>query len=174
MKDTAFTGFEDAMIDFFWAIRFNNNREWFAEHKATYVEKIYEPMKALAREVCAGMEARYGLESLWRCSRIYRDARRPQPQGPYRDHIWFVLAQQERWSIAPTFYAEISAEGISYGFGSYNCPPDFMKNMRAAMEANPAKAERMIRAFEKDGSFQLDGESYKRPKGHVSERIDRW
>ena len=85
-----------------------------------------------------------------------------------------MLAQQERWSIAPTFYAEISAEGISYGFGSYNCPPDFMKNMRAAMEANPAKAERMIRAFEKDGSFQLDGESYKRPKGHVSERIDRW
>ena len=74
MKDTTFTGFEDAMIDFFWAIRFNNNREWFAEHKATYVEKIYEPMKALAREVCAGMEARYGLESLWRCSRIYRDA----------------------------------------------------------------------------------------------------
>lgn len=81
MKDTAFTGFEDAMIDFFWAIRFNNNREWFAEHKATYVEKIYEPMKALAREVCAGMEARYGLESLWRCSRIYRDARRPAASG---------------------------------------------------------------------------------------------
>ena len=39
------------IIQFLTELRQNNNREWFAEHKATYVEKIYEPMKALAREV---------------------------------------------------------------------------------------------------------------------------
>ena len=35
-----FAGFEDEMIDFFWAVRFNNNRAWFAEHKPTYVSKV--------------------------------------------------------------------------------------------------------------------------------------
>ena len=70
--------------------------------------------------------------------------------------------------------AEISAEGITYGFGSYCCTPDFMKNVRAAMAAHPARMERMIRAFEKDGSYRLDGTPYKRPKGHVSDRIDPW
>ena len=169
-----FEGFEDEMIDFFWAVRFNNNRAWFAEHKPTYVSKVYEPLKELARDVCTGMETAHGLESLWKCSRIYRDARRPQPDGPYRDHLWFVLAERERWSMAPTFYAEISAEGITYGFGSYCCTPDFMKNVRAAMAAHPARMERMIRAFEKDGSYRLDGTPYKRPKGHVSDRIDPW
>lgn len=169
-----FNGFEDEMIDFFWAIRFNNNRPWFQEHKQTYVEKIYEPMKELARLVCEGMEERYKLETVWKCSRIYRDARRPHRDGPYRDHLWFVLAEQERWSVAPTFYAEISAEGISYGFGSYCCPPDFMKNVRASIDANPARIERMVRAFEKDGSYRIDGACYKRPKGHVSERLDPW
>ena len=169
-----FSGVEDDMIDFFWAIRFNNNRTWFNEHKPIYVQKVYEPMKELARDVCSGMERAYGLESVWKCSRIYRDARRPQPDGPYRDHIWFVLAERARWSVAPTFYAEISAEGISYGFGSYCCTPAFMKNVRASLAAHPAKAERMIRKFERDGSFRLNGACYKRPKGHVSARIDPW
>ena len=169
-----FKGFEDGMIDFFWAIRFNNHRTWFQEHKQTYVEQVYEPMKELARQVCAGMEAEYGLETVWKCSRIYKDARRPQPDGPYRDHIWFVLAEQERWSAAPTFYGEISAEGLSYGFGSYCAPPAFMKNVRAAMDAHPAQIERLVRDFVQDGSYQLEGECYKRPKGHVSEVLDPW
>ena len=95
-----FNGFEDEMIDFFWAIRFNNNRLWFQEHKQTYVEKLYEPMKELARQVCDGMEERYALETVWKCSRIYRDARRPHQDGPYRDHLWFVLAEQEQASIS--------------------------------------------------------------------------
>ena len=56
-----FSGFEDDMIDFFWAIRFNNNRTWFNEHKPIYVQKVYEPMKELARDVCSGMERAYGL-----------------------------------------------------------------------------------------------------------------
>ena len=152
-----FKGFEDGMIDFFWAIRFNNHRAWFQEHKQTYVEQVYEPMKDLARQVCAGMEAEYGLETMWKCSRIYKDARRPQPDGPYRDHIWFVLAEQEHWSAAPTFYGEISAEGIAYGFGSYCAPLAFMKNVRAAMEVHPAKIERLVRDFERDGSYPAGG-----------------
>lgn len=169
-----FFGFEDAMIDFFWALRFNNNRAWFQENKDTYVQKIYEPMKALSREVCAGMKEKWGVESAWKCSRIYRDARRPQPEGPYRDHLWFVLAQRERWSGAPTFYAEISGEGLSYGFGAYCPTTEFMNRVRAKMAADPARIENLIDAFEKDGSFGLLGESYKRPKGHVSEKIDPW
>ncbi len=169
-----FSGFENEIIDFFWAIRFNNNRPWFNEHKKIYVEKIYEPMKDLAREVCTGMEEAYHLESMWKCSRIYRDARRPHRDGPYRDHLWFVLAEQNRWSAVPTFYAEISAEGISYGFGSYCAPSAYMKNVREKMQANPAEIERLISDFEKDGSYRVNGDSYKRPKGHLSERIDPW
>lgn len=169
-----FPGFEDEMIDFFWGVRLNNHCAWFQERKDIYVQKVYEPMKALAQAVCAGMEAQYKLESAWKCSRIYRDARRPQPEGPYRDHLWFVLAQRQRWSGAPTFYAEIGAEGLSYGFGAYSPSTEFMNRVRAKMAADPARIEALITRFEADGSFQVFGDSYKRPKGHVSEKIDPW
>ncbi len=169
-----FTGFDQELIDFFWALKLNNNRPWFNAHKQTYVEKIYEPMKALTRDVCALMEQKYKLSSVGKCSRIYRDARRPQPNGPYRDCLWFVLAEQEHWSAAPTFYAEVSGAGLTYGFGSYLCTPAYMKNVRARMEANPAEIEGLIRAFARDKLYQVDGESYKRPKGSVSPQIDPW
>ena len=29
-----FTGYTDQTVDVFWGIRFNNDRAWFAEHKA--------------------------------------------------------------------------------------------------------------------------------------------
>ena len=46
-----FTGFTPETIDFLWGIRMNNNREWFQEHKKQYVDTLYEPMKALAKEL---------------------------------------------------------------------------------------------------------------------------
>ena len=30
-----FNGFTPAAIDFLWGIRFNNNRDWFQEHKVS-------------------------------------------------------------------------------------------------------------------------------------------
>lgn len=56
-----FTGFTPETIDFLWGIRFNNNREWFAEHKSDYQTQLWEPMKALAAEVEAPFSQVAGL-----------------------------------------------------------------------------------------------------------------
>ena len=46
-----FTGFQDEMIDFFWALPLNNQRAWFNAHKKTYVTQDYEPIIALLQNV---------------------------------------------------------------------------------------------------------------------------
>ena len=48
-----FTGFTPETIDFLWGIRMNNNRDWFLEHKKQYVDTLYEPMKALGKDLFA-------------------------------------------------------------------------------------------------------------------------
>ena len=48
-----FTGFTPETIDFLWGIRMNNNRDWFLEHKKQYVSTLYEPMKALGKDLFA-------------------------------------------------------------------------------------------------------------------------
>ena len=46
-----FKGFSDSTVDFFWQIRLNNNREWFAENKPEFQRAVQEPVKALADEL---------------------------------------------------------------------------------------------------------------------------
>lgn len=43
MKTSEFAGFSPETFDFLWGIRLNNNKEWFAEHKKDYVDRLYEP-----------------------------------------------------------------------------------------------------------------------------------
>ena len=46
-----FEGFSPETVDFLWGIRMNNNREWFLQNKTQYVNTLYEPMKALGKEL---------------------------------------------------------------------------------------------------------------------------
>ena len=46
-----FEGFSPETVDFLWGIRMNNNREWFTANKQNYVNYLYEPMKALGKEL---------------------------------------------------------------------------------------------------------------------------
>ena len=52
-----FTGFSDATIDFLWELRFHNERPWFLEHKQVFLDTLDRPMKALAADVTAALDA---------------------------------------------------------------------------------------------------------------------
>ena len=45
-----FEGFTEEASDFLWGIRFNNDREWFLDHKQTYLTQVQTPLKELAGE----------------------------------------------------------------------------------------------------------------------------
>ena len=80
-----FTGFSPETIDFLWGIRMNNNRDWFQANKKQYVETLYEPMKALGKELFQPFVDKPG--NLLKVSRIYRDARLHHPD-PYKESLW--------------------------------------------------------------------------------------
>ena len=77
-----FEGFSPETIDFLWGVRMNNNREWFAQNKSQYVTKLYEPMKALGKDLFVPFLDRPG--NILKVSRIYRDARLHHPD-PYKE-----------------------------------------------------------------------------------------
>lgn len=93
-----FEGFSPETIDFLWGIRFNNNREWFAEHKSQYQQTLYEPMKALAKELEPDFASVPGLRL--HISRIYRDMRM-HPSHSIRTVCGSVFAAtaERGWSI---------------------------------------------------------------------------
>ena len=108
-------------------------------------------------------------------SRIYRDARRLFGRGPYKDHLWFCVRTGDKdWTGRPTFYFEIAPEYYSYGMGFWQAPAELMEAFRRDLQAHPAKFEKLVRGFEKQDVFTLNGDSYARSRGEISDHLRPW
>lgn len=158
-----------------WDLAFNNERPWFNEHKHEFDRLVMTPFKELAWDTDAIMQRRYPDMGLTlHISRIYRDARRLHGRGPYKDHLWFSLKNWDGLLQGPMFWFEFGAADYSYGMGFYSATASQMQSFRAAVDANPARLERLARLLEGQDEFHLTGEEYKRPKGDVGELLNPW
>lgn len=164
-----FQGFTPECFDFLWGIRFNNNREWFLEHKAQYQNSLYEPMKALVKALEGALVPDDGM--IFRLSRIYRDMRM-HPSTLYKESLWFALRHREDyWLENPCLCFELRPEGYRYGF-LLACPkPSRMEELRKKALEKPEEFLAMIEKAEKESGITLDGERYKRPKPCADERL---
>ena len=105
-----FQGFTPETVDFLWGIRLNNQRDWFLAHKQQYVDTLYEPMKALGKELFQPFLDKSG--HLLKVSRIYRDARLHHPL-PYKESLWLSIRQDVDWWMEnPTLFFDIRREYI--------------------------------------------------------------
>ena len=164
-----FEGFSPETMDFLWGIRFNNNREWFMEHKQDYQTYLYEPMKALANEVASAFEQTDGLRL--HISRIYKDMRM-HPTKFYKESLWFCLRRDGGlWLSHPCLCFEVRPEGYRYGF-IYPVPTTAdLQALRSKIADHADEFVKMVRKAEQDSGIRLDGDRYKRPKPCDNEKI---
>ena len=157
-----FEGFSPETVDFLWGIRMNNNREWFLEHKKDYVNHLYEPMKALGKDLFVPFMDKPG--NLLKVSRIYRDARLHHPV-PYKESLWICIRQDvEWWAENPCLYFEIRPEGVSYGFVHWRPRPATLEKIRQHWAAKPDEFLQLIAETEKKTGLPITADLYKRPK----------
>jgi uncharacterized protein (TIGR02453 family) len=157
-----FNGFSPETVDFLWGIRMNNNRDWFMAHKKDYVNYLYEPMKALGKDLFQPFLTRPG--NLLKVSRIYRDARLHHPE-PYKQSLWICIRQDvEWWSEHPCLYFDICPDGVSYGFILFKPKPAAMEAFRQHIAAFPDEFLKLIRDTESATGIPITAECYKRPK----------
>ena len=156
-----FEGFSEKTVDFLWGIRFNNNREWFLEHKKDYTDHLYEPMKALGKELFTPFLDKPG--NIVKVSRIYRDARMHHPT-PYKESLWICIRQDvDWWAENPCLYFEIRPECISYGFFIYQ-PRTATRNLwHQDWAAHPQKFLKLIADTQKATGIPITAQTYKRP-----------
>ena len=171
-----FQGYTQGAIDFLWNLCFNNERPWFQAHKEEFLELVDRPTRELAAQLTQEMTDAFpelGLEL--KVSRIYRDARRLFGRGPYKDHLWFSLRKPGEYDGAiPCFWFEIAPNHYGYGMGCWDMPPVTMAKLRARIDRDPKPVEKLARAVEKRGEFQMDGQVYKRPKGDPGPLLYPW
>lgn len=161
-----FTGFTEDTFAFFAALRFNNNRAFFEENRATYENAVRGPLVALAEalvpsflQIDPDLDVRTGRI----VSRIYRDLRFSKDKTPYRDHMWLSFRQlREAPADSCEFYFGISAETAQWGCGFYHMMPTTMQTLRQKLIDEPKRVQAMLRKPAFADTFQVKGDTYVR------------
>jgi uncharacterized protein (TIGR02453 family) len=133
-----FDGFADREGRFFRALAKNQNRDWFAQHRAEYEAGWLAPMQALLTEVRERLVAVYEREDLAapKVFRIHRDVRFSKDKAPYKTHIGGYLAlggTRAGPSAAAALYFHVAADELFAAAGQYVMDGEQLKRFRAAI-----------------------------------------
>ena len=77
--------FEKSSLTYLKKLKSNNNRDWFADHKPTFIE-AQNNAKALYAEIRNNLEEHDDIEK-FKLFRIYRDVRFSKDKTPYKPHF---------------------------------------------------------------------------------------
>ena len=167
-----FNGFSPETFDFLWGIRMNNNRDWFMANKPLYVNTLYEPMKALGKELFQPFLEQPG--NILKVSRIYRDARLHHPD-PYKESLWICIRKDvEWWAENPCLYFEIRPEGVSYGFFYWHPRTATLEDFRRDITERSEHFLSMIKEVEASTGVSITANCYKRPKPTDNPDLERF
>ena len=151
-----FEGIPLAAVDFFAELELNNNREWWAAHRAVHDEAVKAPIAALA----AHLEEEFGPVKIYR---PHRDVRFSADKTPYKDHQGLLV----QTGTATGWYVQVSSRGLMTAGGWYVGTPEQVERFRAAVDDDRTGRElqAVVERLEAD-DFVVGGELLKtRPRG---------
>ncbi|MCB2185398.1 MAG: DUF2461 domain-containing protein [Deltaproteobacteria bacterium] len=169
-----FTGFTPQTVKFFEDLVFNNDKEWFEEHRKVYEEHVLAPSRALVvalgrrlEPLAPGIIADPRLnKSLFR---LFRDVRFSKDKSPYKTHLglWLWEGDHQPRMERPGFYFHFQPSQLLLGAGMYQFPRHLLDPFRQAVvdpKLGPALTQ-AVAAVEKAG-LEMAGRHYKRvPRG---------
>ena len=166
---SAFKGFQPAATRFFKDLAANQDRVWFAAHKAEHEEFVKAPMGALVQAVTARLAATAlpltgdPKRSLFR---IQRDVRFSADKSPYKTNAGAVLSRDGSKTSPGELYFQFGAGDILAAAGFYMPTPDDLALLRAGMARDVEGWLSLRRGLEQQGLTLITAGALKRvPKG---------
>jgi uncharacterized protein (TIGR02453 family) len=160
-------------IEFLNDLDQNNNRDWFAEHKARYETCVREPALELIRQLAPHIRclSRSFVTSDRKVGgslmRVHRDTRFSSDKTPFKTNIGIHFRHGAGKDVhAPGLYIHIALDGCFVGVGSWRPEPASLAQIRNRIVTRPkewavARDDATFRHY-----FTLSGESTKRmPRG---------
>jgi uncharacterized protein (TIGR02453 family) len=147
----AFTGFGEAVVDFYEGLEADNSKAYWTDNKPVYDEHVRAPMVALL----ADLEPEFGAGKVFR---PYRDVRFSADKTPYKVQCGATAGGR---------YVQVSADGLMAAVGYYRMTSGQVARYRAAVDDarhGPALAA-LVDDLRAEG-WSIAGEQLKtRPRG---------
>jgi uncharacterized protein (TIGR02453 family) len=168
VRQTA-AGIHQSSFDFLSALKQHNNRDWFNDHKAQYLEQL-ENMERFADALLAQLnthdliETPSGKKSLFR---IYRDTRFSNDKTPYKTY-WSGSFKRATKQRRGGYYFQIEQGNSFVGGGFWGPEAHDLKRIRDDIAFDPAPLRKILKSKAFTSLFgSLEGEQLKKvPRGY--------
>jgi len=166
-----FDGFPKECVQFLKQLKKNNNREWFAKHKAEFEDFVKLPMQsfiASMRMPLAKLAPEIEADPKRSLFRIYRDTRFSKDKTPYKTHVSAIFHRKGHWEESAGYYVHVEPGTLYAGGGIYMPSSDQLKKIRAAIADNGNKFRSIVESKSFKKTFKkLEGEKLQRaPLGY--------
>ncbi len=158
-----FQGYSDETFEFFMAIHFNNNVDFFHANHDWYLRSVREPSLALAEslgDVIEKIDSQLERRPNRVVSRINRDIRFSKDKSPYRDYLWLSFHRINEENVPTDLFYDMSADGARCGMGFYGKNRGPMNALRRLMRIEPRRMSDLFESLK--GEFNLHMDCYKR------------
>jgi uncharacterized protein (TIGR02453 family) len=155
---TKFVGFNPKAFKFLEELTNNQNRAWFAEHRAEYEEFVREPMKIFTEALSENFAKKE--VPLWgdpkrSLFRINRDARFSKAKHPYNMHASGLFTRTGDKHSPGVLYFRLDPLGSRCAAGYMQPEPHILKKLRQGILDNPIAWLSLERALKRKG-YELD------------------
>ncbi len=160
----------DVILAFLRQVAANNNREWFAAHRAEYEEAhaAFEEMTQTLITHLAGVDAEVAHLRPKDCIyRIYRDTRFSEDKSPYKRHFGAFINSRGKSSYRGGYYLHVEPGASLLAGGSVCLPTDVLRAIRHSVVDEIDEFRRIVEADEFRRLFPVIGDERLKtvPKG---------
>ena len=162
---------------FLRALRANNNRDWFQEHKAEFDAECQVPLERLAADLLVQLVAVDPAFTAFKPKdliyRIYRDTRFSPDKTPYKTHLALSVVPTGRRSELPGLYVHMGLDEFAVYAGVYMPSSEQLMKIRQEILYHHDELQGILtsRAF-KSTFGAIQGEAISRPpKGFAAEDV---
>lgn len=120
-----------ATVDFHAALKMNNDRTWFAAHKADYEAQLKFPGEQFAAALAEELGGLTGKSHGYRVFRVHRDVRFAKDKTPYNAHLHISLSPGGSCREGgPVWMFGLNPDGLAQGAGIFAFSPSQLTHWR--------------------------------------------
>ena len=163
-----------ATFDYLAALKSNNDKAWFEDHRDLYEATWRAPALGLIEALAPEMErldpalkAEARLNGSLR--RINRDTRFSKDKTPYSARLHLVFWHGAHPNRAPGMHVVLSPEGVGYGAGQWALDPARLATLRARVASDPAELLAALDSARSVGCSLGEPDLARLPKGFTAD-----
>lgn len=127
------------LFDFLERLKANNNRQWFAEHKAEYEQlraRWLDDVQAVINALAVDDPTLRYVEARDCAYRIYRDTRFSPDKTPYKTYFSALISPRGRRTDRASYYIHVGVDECALYGGIWEPQADVLRKLRKAIVDN--------------------------------------